>query len=150
MRFPQLFYFTLFYRDRVFGRDSRFNGCSRYKRKHGQTILTEVGPNVARLRNASAFASWLGPSPEKQVSGGKALYTKTRKVKNRAAIALRLGASCLYHAKNYLGEFFRRMKFRLNTPQAITTTAHNWLASFITCCEPRSFIQKAPSPSTMN
>jgi transposase len=89
-----------------------------------QTILTEVGPNVARFRNASAFASWLGLSPEKQVSGGKTLYTKTRTVKNRAAIALRLGASCLYHAKTYLGEFFRRMKFRLGTPQAITATAH--------------------------
>jgi transposase len=89
-----------------------------------QTILTEVGPNVSRFRNASAFASWLGLSPEKQVSGGKTLYTKTRRVKNRAAIALRLGASCLYHAKNYLGEFFRRMKFRLGAPQAITATAH--------------------------
>jgi hypothetical protein len=31
----------------------------------------------------------------------------------------------LYHAKNYPGEFFRRMKFRLGTPQAITATAHN-------------------------
>jgi transposase len=72
-----------------------------------QTILSEVGPNVSRFRNASAFASWLGLSPEKQISGGKTLRTKTRKVKNRAAIALRLGASCLYHAKNYLGEFFR-------------------------------------------
>jgi hypothetical protein len=89
-----------------------------------QTILTEVRPNVARFRNASAFASWLGLSPEKQVSGGKTLYTKTRKVKNRAAIALRLGASCLYHAKNYLGEFFSRMEFRLGKPQAITATAH--------------------------
>jgi transposase len=80
-----------------------------------QTILSEVGPNVSRFRNASAFASWLGLSPEKQISGGKTLQTKTRKVKNRAAIALRLGASCLYHAKNYLGEFFRSMKFRLGT-----------------------------------
>jgi transposase len=89
-----------------------------------QTILSEVGPNVSRFRNASAFASWLGLSPEKQISGGKTLRTKTRKVKNRAAIALRLGASCLYHAKNYFGEFFRRLKFRLGTPQAITATAH--------------------------
>jgi transposase len=89
-----------------------------------QTILSEVGPNVSRFRNASAFASWLGLCPEKQISGGKTLRTKTRKVKNRAAIALRLGASCLSHAKNYFGDFFRRMKFRLGTPQAITATAH--------------------------
>jgi hypothetical protein len=32
-----------------------------------------------------------GLCPEKQVSGGKVFYTCTREVKNRAAIALRLG-----------------------------------------------------------
>jgi hypothetical protein len=88
------------------------------------TILMEVGPDVSRFRNASAFASWLGLYPEKQVSGGKVLYSRSRKVKNRAAIALRLGAHCLYRAKNYLGEFHRRMKWRLGGPEAVTATAH--------------------------
>ena len=88
------------------------------------TILMEVGPDVSRFRNASAFASWLGLCPEKQVSGGKVLYSRSRKVKNRAAIALRLGAHCLYRAKNYLGEFHRRMKWRLGGPEAVTATAH--------------------------
>ena len=88
------------------------------------TILMEVGTDLSRFRNASAFASWLGLCPEKQVSGGKVLYTRSRKVKNRAAIALRLGAHCLYHAKNYLGEFYRKMKRRLGAPEAITATAH--------------------------
>jgi hypothetical protein len=59
------------------------------------------------------------------VSGGKVLYTGSRKVKNRAAIAPRLGAHCLYHAKNYLGEFYRKMKWRLGAPQAVPATAHN-------------------------
>jgi transposase len=45
-------------------------------------------------------------------------------VKNRAAIALRLGAPCLYHAQNYLGEFYRKMKWRLGAPEAVTATAH--------------------------
>lgn len=88
------------------------------------TILIEVGPDLSRFRNASAFASWLGLCPDKKVSGGKVLYTGSRKVKNRAAIALGLGAQCLYHAKNYLGEYYRKMKWRLGAPQAITATAH--------------------------
>jgi transposase len=88
------------------------------------TILMEVGTDMSRFRNASAFASWLGLCPEKQVSGGKVLYTRTRKVKNRAAIALRLGAHCLYHAQNYLGDFYRKMKWRLGAPAAVTATAH--------------------------
>jgi transposase len=35
------------------------------------TILCEIGPNLSAFRNASAFASWLGLCPEKQISGGK-------------------------------------------------------------------------------
>jgi transposase len=88
------------------------------------TIPVEVGADVSRFRNGSAFASWLGLCPEKQVSGGKVLYAPTRKVKNRAAIALRLGAYCLYHDQNYLGEFYRKMKWRLGAPEAVTATAH--------------------------
>jgi transposase len=88
------------------------------------TIVMEIGPDLSRFRNASAFASWLGLCPDKKVSGGKVLYTGSRKVKNRAAIALRLGAHCLYHAKNYLGEFYRKMKWRLGAPEAVTATAH--------------------------
>jgi transposase len=89
-----------------------------------QVILTEIGPDVSRFRNASAFSSWLGLCPEKRVSGGKVLSCKTRKVKSRAALALRMGANSLCRAKGYFGEFFRRMRAKLGTAQAITATAH--------------------------
>ena len=89
-----------------------------------QVILTEIGTDVSRFRNASAFASWLGLCPEKRVSGGKVLSCKTRKVKHRAATALRMGANSLCRAKGYFGEFFRRMRAKLGTAQAITATAH--------------------------
>jgi transposase len=88
------------------------------------TILSEIGTDVSQFRNASAFASWLGLCPERQISGGKVLYTKSRRVRNRVALALRLGAHSLHHANNYLGEFFRRMARKLGKPQAITATAH--------------------------
>src|SRR5215467_232674 len=88
------------------------------------TILCEVGTDVSRFRNASAFASWLGLCPERQISGGKVLYTKSRRVRNRLALALRMGANSLHHANNYLGEFFRRISRRRGKPQAITATAH--------------------------
>ena len=89
-----------------------------------QVILTEIGPDLHRFRSASAFASWLGLCPENRVSGGKILSCKTRKVKSRAALALRLGANSLCRAKGYFGEFFRRMRAKLGTAQAITATAH--------------------------
>jgi hypothetical protein len=37
------------------------------------TIPIEVGPDLSRFRNTSAFASWLGLCPDKKVSGGKVL-----------------------------------------------------------------------------
>ncbi len=89
-----------------------------------QTILCEVGTDVSRFRNASAFASWLGLCPEKKISGGKVLFTKSRRVRSRGATALRMGAQSLHHAKDYLGEFFRRITRKLGRPQAITATAH--------------------------
>jgi transposase len=88
------------------------------------TLLCEIGPEMSQFRNASAFASWLGLCPERQISGGKVLFTKSRRVRSRVALALRMAANSLHHATDYLGEFFRRIARRLGKPQAITATAH--------------------------
>ena len=89
-----------------------------------QTVLSELGTDVTQFPNASAFASWLGLCPERRITGGKVLSTRSRRVRNNLAIALRMGASSLHHADNYLGEFYRRLSRRLGKPQAITATAH--------------------------
>jgi transposase len=49
---------------------------------------------------------------------------KSRRVRGRVATALRMAANSLHHAKDYLGEFFRRITRKLGKPQAITATAH--------------------------
>jgi len=77
-----------------------------------------------RFRNASAFDSWLDLCPEKKISGGKVFFTKSRRVRSRVAIALRLAAYSLHHAKDYMGEFFRRICQKLGKPQVISATAH--------------------------
>lgn len=63
-------------------------------------------------------------SPEKKISGGKGLFTESRRVRSRVATALRMCAQSLHHAKNCLGEFSRRITRKLGRPQAITATAH--------------------------
>ena len=65
-----------------------------------------------------------GLCPEKKISGGKVLFTKSRRIRSRVATALRMCAQSLHHAKDYLGEFFRRITRKLGRPQAITATAH--------------------------
>lgn len=87
-------------------------------------LLSEIGSDMSKWRNAKAFASWLALSPGNKVSGGKVLSSKTKPSDNRAAQALRMAASSLYRSKTALGAFFRRMRSRLGAPKAITATAH--------------------------
>ena len=89
-----------------------------------QVILTEIGTDVSRFRNASAFASWLGRARKLESAAARCCLVKTRKVKHRAATTLHMGASCLCRAKGYFGEFFRRMRAKLDTTRAITAAAH--------------------------
>jgi len=89
-----------------------------------QTLLAEIGPDLSCFACAPAFTSWLGLCPDNRVSGGKVLSVKTRKVKNRAATALRMAAQSLHRSQSYLGHFYRRMRAKLGAPKAITATAH--------------------------
>lgn len=89
-----------------------------------QTLFGEIGPDFTKFRSASAFASWMGLCPDNDVSGGKVLFVGTRKVKCRAALALRMAAQSLHHSKSALGDFYRRMRAKLGAPKAITAAAH--------------------------
>ncbi len=89
-----------------------------------QMLLTEIGPDLSAFPSISAFASWLRLCPDKRVSGGKVLSSRTGPTKNRAALALRMAAQGLHHSQTFLGEYYRRMRARLGAPKAITATAH--------------------------
>jgi hypothetical protein len=82
------------------------------------------GPNQNALPTGKCFGSWLGLCPDNRITGGKIISVKTRDVKSRVAMALRLAAQSLWHSKDYLGDCFRRWKARLGTPKAITAMAH--------------------------
>ena len=88
------------------------------------TLLSELGIDMTRWPSAKHFASWLGLCPGTKVSGGRRLSSKTKPSANRAAAALRMAASTLYHSQSALGAFHRRMATRLGKAQAVTATAH--------------------------
>lgn len=88
------------------------------------TLLAEVGPDLSRFANASAFSSWMGLCPDNRISGGKILSVQTRIVKNRTARALRLASQSLHRSQSYLGDYYRRMRAKMGTPKAITAAAH--------------------------
>ena len=89
-----------------------------------QTILTECGTDVDAFPTEKHFASWLGLCPNNRITGGKVKRTKTRKVQNRLATALRIAAQSLCRSQSALGAFYRRLHSRLGPPKAITAAAH--------------------------
>jgi transposase len=87
-------------------------------------VFTEVGPDLSRFPTEKRFCSWLGLCPDNRISGGKVLSSRTRRVINRVADALRLAATTLERSQSALGGFYRRMKARLGAAEAVTATAH--------------------------
>jgi transposase len=89
-----------------------------------QTVIAEVGVDMSRFPSEAHFSSFLGLSPDNQITGGKVRRRGTRRVANRAATALRMAATRLWRSKTYLGAKFRRLRARLGAPKAITAMAH--------------------------
>jgi hypothetical protein len=58
------------------------------------------------------------------ITGGKVIRRGTRRVINRAATALRLGATTLLRSQSYLGAQYQRFRSKLGAPKAITAMAH--------------------------
>ena len=86
-----------------------------------QTIISEVGVDMAAWPTEAHFASWLGLCPDNPVSGGKVRKRGTRRVVSRTATALRMAASSLFRSQSYLGAQFRRFRMSKGAPKAITT-----------------------------
>jgi transposase len=87
-------------------------------------ILSEIGLDMSRWRDAKAFSSWLGLCPGNKISGGKVLNSRTPHVVNRVAILLRTVAPSVGRSDTWLGSFHRRMRARLGPAGANTATAH--------------------------
>lgn len=89
-----------------------------------QTVISEIGLDMSKWKSVKHFASWLGLSPNNQITGGKIIKRSTKRTTNRAAQALRIAAFGLTHSDSALGVFYRRMRAKHGAPKAITATAH--------------------------
>jgi len=93
-----------------------------------QTLISEIGLDMARWPDEHHVASWLGLCPDNRITGGKVIRRGTRHVINRAATALRIGATTLLRSQSYLGAQYRRLRGKLGAPKAITAMAHKLAA----------------------
>jgi transposase len=89
-----------------------------------QTILSEIGTDMSKWPTVKHFCAWLGLAPKNDISGGKVLRSRTMKVKNRAAQALRLAAQSVAKTQTAIGAYYRRLCARKGPSQAIVATAH--------------------------
>ena len=60
-----------------------------------QTILSEIGIDMSKWPTVKHFTSWLGLSPQNDITGGKVKRRSTKKTQNRANTALRISAQTL-------------------------------------------------------
>jgi transposase len=99
----------------------------RVKGMNSQTVLqiiSEVGVDLGGFATEKQFASWLSVSPNRRVSGGKVLSSRTKASSNRAAQAFRQAAVSVARSDGELGAYYRRMQGRKGPGAAITATAH--------------------------
>jgi transposase len=89
-----------------------------------QTILTELGTNLAAFPTEHNFVSWLRLCPRTPISGGKPLKKRRNALgANRIAGALRMAALTLARSKTALGGAFRRLARRTSGALAVFATA---------------------------
>lgn len=90
------------------------------------TLVTEVGIDLKRdFPSANHFTSWMGLAPNKKVSGGKVLSSKSNKNRNRMALGFRLAANAIGNQRKAtpLTLFFKRLAYRKGRTIAICATA---------------------------
>jgi transposase len=89
-----------------------------------QTIIAEIGTDMTKFPTVKHFGSWLGLALHNDISGGKVLRSRTRKVVNRAGQAFRQAAQCVGRSDTALGASYRRMRARVGPQQATVATAY--------------------------
>ena len=88
-----------------------------------QIIYSEIGPDFSAFPTEGHFASWLGLTPKKDISGGKVIKQRSTHVSNRVANALRMSAQSLSRSNSYLGARYRSLRGRLDGVIAVKAMA---------------------------
>ena len=95
------------------------------------TIVSEVGPDLSGFQDEDHFASWLGLTGDHNSSGGRPVKGPKRKVKNRVADVLRMGATSLLHSQSYLGARYRHLRRNAKFPAVAVKAMARHLAVLV-------------------
>jgi len=95
------------------------------------TIVSEIGTDMSKFKDENHFASLLGLTPGKDISGRKTIGRGKRKVKNRVAQALRMAATTLLQSDTHLGARYRHLRRQLPTLAAAVKAMARYLAVLV-------------------
>jgi len=88
------------------------------------TVFAETGSDLKnKFPTEKQFLSWLNVVPDNKITGGKVIYSKVKRKKNKAGLAFRDAANSLWKAYNPLGEYLRRKKAISGGRKAVVATA---------------------------
>jgi len=87
------------------------------------TMMSETGFDLSMFKTAKHFVSWLGFTPNRKITGGKVMSSRTRKQTNPLAKIIREASNSAGNSKTKLGDFFRRLAYRKGRMLAIIATA---------------------------
>lgn len=87
------------------------------------TLIGEVGLDLSKFPSGKHFASWLCLCPNKKITGGKVISSKSRKNKSRLAAAFRQAGNSVGRTDTALGYQFRALAYRKGRKVAIQATA---------------------------
>jgi transposase len=86
-------------------------------------LVCELGTDLSKFKTKKHLSSYLGLAPQNKITGGNIKSSKTKKVKHRAANALRLAAQSLHSSASAMGAFYRRLCARIGPAKATTACA---------------------------
>jgi transposase len=88
------------------------------------TVFSETGPHLRqKFATEKQFLSWLNLVPDNKITGGKIIYSKVKRKKNRAGQAFREAANALWNSTSPLAHYLKRKKAKSGANKAIIATA---------------------------
>jgi transposase len=83
-----------------------------------QAIIAETGLDMTKWRTAKHFTSWATLAPNRRISGGRQLPSRSESAANRVARALKMAAQSLSRSQSALGAYYRRLRGRIGPAKA--------------------------------
>ena len=101
-------------------------------------LVGELGHDfVGKFETCRKFCKWCNIVPNNKISGGKLLSSHLPKRKNPVGQVFRMCANAVKDEKTEMGIYFRRIKARNGSAQAIVATAHKIARIFYTMIKNR-------------